>query len=77
MYLAYVDKLGVLRAQTMLPEKAIGSKKEVTKCSIVSKIQWFSIPLKTRQDKIKDKTRQDNDKRTMTIKNRMERRVVN
>ena len=31
LFLAYVDKLGVLRAQTMLPDKAIGSKKEVIK----------------------------------------------
>jgi hypothetical protein len=30
MYLAYVDKLGVLKAQKILPDKAIGQKKEVT-----------------------------------------------
>jgi hypothetical protein len=29
MYLAYVDKLGVLKAQKILPDKAIGQKKEV------------------------------------------------
>ena len=29
--MAYVDKLGVLKAQKILPDKAIGQKKEVTR----------------------------------------------
>jgi hypothetical protein len=31
MFMAYVDKLGVLRAQTLLPEKALGQRKEALK----------------------------------------------